>query len=233
MSCSGLNILAPAVQLFSAPAAPTTKSHQALVMPTLRSGKQPSDEEEIKVLLQAVDALALHLIVKPSTIKAAGEGLFTSVDLPANAPICLYYGELSTDRPHGRYCIKVGTNLSLDAEALLSFTLESAAGGETVIEMINLGRYVNDARGGGQQQQEEEKKDRKRTAPKHGPYNMRYGRLLRLESRPPFVVMSSRRRIAAGEELFASYGVKYWQQWDHLAAASSSAEDSSSSSSQD
>lgn len=205
-------------------------------MPTLRSGKQPSEEDEIKALLQAVDALVPHLIVKPSTIKEAGEGLFTLVDLPANAPICLYYGELVNDRPHGRYCIKVGSSLSLDAEALKSFTLESGAG-ETVVEMSNLGRYVNDARGGGGQQQlqEEEKKEGEKgkgATTKHGPYNIRYGRLLRLEDRPPFVIMSSRRRIAAEEELFASYGAKYWQQWGHLAAASSSSSvDSSSSSS--
>lgn len=205
-------------------------------MPTLRSGKQSSEADEIKTLLQAVDALAPHLIVKPSTIKEAGEGLFTLVDLPANAPICLYYGELVNDRPHGRYCIKVGSSLSLDAEVLKSFTLESAAG-ETGVGMQNLGRYVNDARGGRQQQQQEEEKKEgdKGGATKHGPYNMRYGRLLRLEDRPPFVIMSSRRRIAASEELFASYGAKYWQQWGHLTAArsSSSADGSSSSSSQE
>jgi hypothetical protein len=50
---------------------------------------------------------------------------------------------------------------------------------------------------------------------------MRYAELVEGDpttGRPPCVVMYSRRRIQAGEELFASYGKLYWRQWgDELA----------------
>ena len=65
--------------------------------------------------------------------------------------------------------------------------------------MLNLGRYVNDAYKSSFEN------------------NMRYGNLLRDPfGRPPCVIMSSRRKIKAGEELFASYGKRYWASWNHL-----------------
>lgn len=204
-------------------------------MVTLRSGAQATDAEEIEALLLATDALVPCLQVKPSSIPGAGDGLFTSVDLPALKPLVLYYGELRHEKAQGRYCIQVGPCLTLDAEALLSFsssgeddagTASGGGGGEN--ETQNLGRYVNDARG--QVSLEN---------------SMRYGRLLRFDERdeeegsaaegqgegatkgqrkrrkkggrrPPCVIMYSTRKIKAGEELFASYGKWYWQRWGDL-----------------
>ncbi len=173
-------------------------------MVKLRSGAQATEDDEIAALLQATDALVPHLHVRPSLIPGGGMGLFTSVDLPAQRPIVLYYGVLGHDKAHGRYCIQVAPQLTLDAEALLSFVEDERTGSE----VPNLGRYVNDCKG-----HEGDGVDN----------NMRYGRLLRFEQeeegkskRPPCVVMYSRRRIKAGEELFASYGKRYWAQWGGL-----------------
>jgi hypothetical protein len=197
-------------------------------MVTLRSGAQATDAEEIEALVLATDALVSCLQVKPSSIPGAGEGLFTTVDLPALKPLVLYYGELRQEKAQGRYCIQVGPCLTLDAEALLSFSSSCeedsrtarASGGREKTD--NLGRYVNDAHG--QVSLEN---------------NMRYGRLLRFDEggsaaegedatkgqrkrrkkggrRPPCVVMYSTRKIKAGEELFASYGKLYWQRWGDL-----------------
>lgn len=207
-------------------------------MVTLRSGAQATDAEEIEALLLATDALALCLQVKPSSIQGAGEGLFSTVDLPALKPLVLYYGELRQEKAQGRYCIQVGPCLTLDAEALLSFSgsceedahtaSASCAGRGDKAETQNLGRYVNDARGQGSLEN-----------------NMRYGRLLRFDEtdekedsavegkggdatdgqrrrrkrggrRPPCVIMYSTKKIKAGEELFASYGKWYWQRWGDL-----------------
>jgi hypothetical protein len=213
-------------------------------MVTLRSGAQATDAEEIEALLLATDALVPCLQVKPSSIPGAGDGLFTSVDLPALKPLVLYYGELRHEKAQGRYCIQVGPCLTLDAEALLSFPSSceeedkqhTAPASGASSETLNLGRYVNDARG--QVSLEN---------------NMRYGRLLRFDERdedegsateggdttkgqrkrrkrggrrPPCVVMYSTRKIKAGEELFASYGKWYWQRWGELLEPSAEEMDS-------
>ncbi len=210
-------------------------------MVTLRSGIHATDAEEIEALLRATDALVPCLEVKPSSILGAGNGLFTKVNLPALKPLVLYYGELRQEKAQGRYCIQVGPCLTLDAEALLSFsgsceedahtTSASGAGRGDKAETQNLGRYVNDARGQASLEN-----------------NMRYGRLLRFDDdggekedsvvegegegaaksqkrrkrsrRPPCVVMYSTRKIKAGEELFASYGKWYWQRWGDLLESS-------------
>ncbi|GAB5030678.1 set domain protein [Nannochloropsis oceanica] len=203
-------------------------------MVTLRSGIQATDAEEVAALVHATDALVPCLEVKPSFIPGAGDGLFTAVDLPALKPLVLYYGELRKEKAQGRYCIQVGPSLTLDAEALLSFSsgyeggataLASGAGRGDETKTQNLGRYVNDARGQARLEN-----------------NMRYGRLLRFDhydekansvlkgkgndaaqcqrrirsKRPPCVVMYSTRNIKAGEELLASYGKWYWQRWGDM-----------------
>jgi hypothetical protein len=204
-------------------------------MVTLRSGIQATDAGEVEALVHATDALVPCLQVKPSFISGAGDGLFTAVDLPALKPLVLYYGELRKEKAQGRYCIQVGPCLTLDAEALLSFSsgyeegaptaLVSGAGSGDEAKTQNLGRYVNDARGHASLEN-----------------NMRYGRLLRFDDddekedgalkgkgndaaqcqrriqskRPPCVVMYSTRKIKAGEELLASYGKWYWQRWGDL-----------------
>jgi hypothetical protein len=64
------------------------------------------------MMMLATDALVSCLQVKPSSIPGAGEGLFTTVDLPALKPLVLYYGELRQGKAQGRYCIQVGPCLT-------------------------------------------------------------------------------------------------------------------------
>eukprot|EP00952_Eustigmatos_sp_NYUAD-ZCMA_P003812 16682-Eustigmatos_ZCMA.PRE.1 len=70
-------------------------------------------------------------------VPGGGDGLFATVDLPANRPIVLYYGVLRPYRVLGRYCIDVCGRRTLDAEPVLV----------TEGEVMNKGRFVNDARG--------------------------------------------------------------------------------------
>lgn len=192
-------------------------------MVKLRSGAYHTEKGSIQALLEEVDALVPYLAVRPSSIHGAGAGLWTSVDLPAQKPLVLYYGDLRREKAQGRYCIQVGPKLTLDAEAVHSFVCDNADATvdaenghmRNESKMLNLGRYVNDAKGQPDMQN-----------------NLRYGRLLRFdefdedvagapkkrESRPPCVVMYSTRKIRAGEELLASYGTVYWARWGGLLA---------------
>ena len=79
----------------------------------LRSGGQSSQDAAVRELLDTMDYYAAQALeIRQSQIKGGGMGLWTKVDLPANKPIVLYYGEL-TPRHLGRYCIRVAKTFSL------------------------------------------------------------------------------------------------------------------------
>jgi len=206
--CSGVCVL---LSLFTIPPSfpPSPHHHHqqqqqpVRVIMQLRSGHNPTGPEAIQALLHHLDLLYPKLEVRPSTIPNAGMGLFTTIDLPANQPIVLYYGELTT-RAQGGYCISVSQKHKLDGKPVVEVTRHDNNGdGDDVgvVVMVNKGRCVNDAR--------------KNTVSLKN--NMRYGPLLlasEVNSSHPCVVMSSTRRIKAGEELLASYGMAYWKDWD-------------------
>lgn len=71
----------------------------------LRSGGESTNEAAVQALLEEMDEIASHLEIRPSLIPGGGDGLFTTIDLPADKPIVLYHGVL-TPKHLGRYCIR-------------------------------------------------------------------------------------------------------------------------------
>lgn len=148
-----------------------------------------TDDAAVAALLETTHALHPHLEGRVSQVPGGGLGLYTTVELPAGKPVVLYFGELRA-RCKGRYCIDVSNARTLDAEPVGWVCMAGR-------EVENKGRLVNDARGTGFDN------------------NLRYAELMQVDG-VAFVVMYARRRVARGEELFASYGRYYWRTWGHL-----------------
>jgi SET domain-containing protein len=121
-----------------------------------------------------------HLIVKRSTLKGAGKGLFTTMDIPRGTKIVEYKGKVSSwkevDGLEGLngYIYYVNRDHVIDARPVK----EAVA------------RYANDAKG---------------LARTNGVHN---NCTYTIEGRKVYI--KSMRRISAGSELFVGYGKEYW-----------------------
>ena len=131
-------------------------------------------------MLESIEYYRKYLQVRKSQISGAGYGVFTTIDIPANEPVCLYEGVLEPSELRDRescYYVHVNKQTVLNA---------------TLIDTI--GKLINDAY-----------RSRYKTNVKFGKF-YQDSRV----SRYPYFTIRSKRLIKAGEELFLSYGSGFW-----------------------
>jgi len=124
--------------------------------------------------------LERHLVVKRSTLKGAGRGLFTTTDIPRGTKIVEYRGKVTTwkkadsDARMNGYIYYVNRNHVIDARPVKNA----------------VARYANDAKG------------IVRTV------GVRNNCTYIIEDRKVYI--KAMRRIPAGSEIFVGYGKEYW-----------------------
>ena len=129
--------------------------------------------------------LEKQLVIRPSTIPQAGQGLFTTADIPKGARIVEYKGRISTwkevrhDDGGNAYIYHVSNKHVIDASRMMS----------------SWARYSNDARG--------------LTRIKGLTNNAEYLE----EGTRVFIV--AKRLIPAGSEILVGYGDEYWKTIRH------------------
>lgn len=122
-----------------------------------------------------------HLVVKPSQIKGAGLGLFTTKEIKRDEVICRYNGELLTDRQvtirvnrgEDSYFVETNTEVIMDSR-----------------KVKGVAKYANDAVG-------LKKSDFRNNA------------LITFDDDDDVCLIATR-KIKAGEEIFTAYGKEYW-----------------------
>ena len=125
------------------------------------------------------------LVLKPSKIKEAGTGLYTTKDIPKNHNIAKYTGQIKTqeefDASPSNYGIAIPHKRVMDAKSTQS----------------GLARYANDCR-------TSNKKDGECKG-----NNTRF--VLNTRAGKTTIWLRATKNITAGSELFVSYGSKYWK----------------------
>ncbi len=132
-----------------------------------------------------------YLFTKPSQIKGAGNGLFTRKEIKRDEVICLFNGELLTDRQ-----VTIRLNKGLD-----SYFVETID--DTIMDSMKIpgmAKYANDAVG-------LRKSKFKNNA------------LITFDDNDN-VCLTATKRIKSGEEIFTAYGKEYWDNYREKMKAS-------------
>lgn len=125
---------------------------------------------------------AAYLYVQTSQLPNAGKGLFTSIDIFKDEIICVFKGEALTDK-------EAAKRAKNNADAYFINMLDGTILDSKMIACF--AKYANDSQGF-------------KKSP--FPYNAEIG--LNDEEE---VCLIAIKKIKAGEEIFCSYGKKYWQ----------------------
>jgi len=126
----------------------------------------------------------LRLLLHPSSIKGAGQGLFTMQDIKKGTRIIEYSGKNTKEDPSNQsnYVLQISKNFFIDAEDE---------------KISSAGRYVNDCRSMNREEH---------TCPGN---NCKF--VWDARGKKAFIV--SKLNIAAGSELFVNYGRTYWSRF--------------------
>jgi SET domain-containing protein len=122
------------------------------------------------------------LVVKKSSIKGAGDGLYTTKEIKKGDKVASYTGEKKTRQEYDQnisgYGVEITKQMILDARST----------------QTGLGRYVNDCRAANKRRGECKGNNARFT----------------VDRKSDSVSVKATKRIKAGEEVFLSYGRKYW-----------------------